>query len=149
MPAVQAQELKITYDQNIPADERRIKLQPPDYDPTVPEYQAKAQAAGLMEIAETVGIETADDTMTPLFESGTPIPTSYSLNMSTAHDNQSFIAITLLAGKSGKASECRTLAKATISEIPLEPAQAPNLHVEVVIDRRGIISLNAYRQNNK
>lgn len=77
-----------------------------------------------------IGIETINDTMTPLFGKYIELPNKKVQIFSTAHDNQGAITIHYIEGMHNKASFCRSLEKIDIEGF--RKAKAGSIEIKVI-----------------
>jgi len=120
-----------------------VKIGPAQSDPGDPGWSALAESGKFNELVETVGIEAQGDRVVPLIPKGYPAPTSYTVEMSTAADNQVIIELRLMAGNSENAGDCRTLFKALVLGFPPRPAGVPRIEVTFEVERDGKVAVKA------
>ena len=94
-------------------------------------------------LTESIGIETLGGVFTPLIDRGTQIPVTIKQVFSTAEDNQTAVAIHVLAGNSEMAKNNRTIGRFQVDGIPPAPRGVPQIEVAYTVDRDGNLSVKA------
>lgn len=108
-------------------------------EPHDPEFGDFCESEGYRELAESFGLETKGGVFTKLAERGMFVPLEKSEIFTTAGDNQTSIKIHLLAGDSPRASQCRSLLRYRLVDIPPAPRGVPQIKVKFTIDKEGFI----------
>lgn len=91
----------------------------------------------------SLGIETLGGVFNKLIERNTTIPTRKSQVYTTAADNQTSVEIHVLQGERPMATDNRTLARFSLSDIPPAPRGIPQIEVTFDIDANGIVNVSA------
>ncbi len=91
----------------------------------------------------SLGIETSGGQFTRIIERNTVIPTSKSIVISTAADNQTDVEIHVLLGEREMAAGNITLGRFVLSDIPPAPRGIPQIEVTFDIDRNDILNVSA------
>lgn len=94
----------------------------------------------------TLGIETKDETFTPIIDRNANIPTKQSRIFTTVADDQRAVEVHALQGEGTMTHENTSLAKFILSEIPPAPAGEPQIEVLFEIDVNGIVNVTAMDQ---
>lgn len=91
----------------------------------------------------TLGIETEHDTVAPVIERNTTIPTKKTIPFTTVEHNQNTVQIHVLQGEREIASENKSLGKFYLVGIEPAPAGFPQIDVTFEIDADGIAKVSA------
>merc|ERR1719445_2894746 len=91
----------------------------------------------------TIGLETANGTMTALIRRNTVIPTKKSLVLSTTQDNQPSILFRVFEGERSLVKDNHLLGKFEFGGIPPAPLGQPQIEVTFEIDSNGILNVGA------
>ncbi len=77
------------------------------------------------------------------------LPASASMDFTTQADNQTAIKIHIVQGEREKASDCRSIARFEIDEIPPGPAGFAKITLTVNLDHDGLLHISAFNQQTK
>ncbi|MCH8332374.1 molecular chaperone DnaK [Candidatus Sumerlaeota bacterium] len=91
----------------------------------------------------SLGIEIKGNRKSVLIQKNSTIPVKVARTFTTTEDDQSFVTVHLLQGEEDKASDCRSLGKCTLSDIPEAPAGVPRVRVEMFINADGVVEVSA------
>jgi len=91
----------------------------------------------------SLGIETLGGVLNKLIDRNTTIPTRKSQVYTTAADNQTSVEIHVLQGERPMATDNRTLARFSLTDIPPAPRGIPQIEVTFDIDANGIVNVSA------
>lgn len=91
----------------------------------------------------TIGIETMNNTFTPLVEANTTIPIKKSQIFSTATDNQSAVTVRVLQGMRIMASDNKQIGIFNLDGIAPAPMGVPQIEISLDVDANGILTVTA------
>jgi molecular chaperone DnaK len=91
----------------------------------------------------SLGIETQGGIFTKIIPRNTPIPTSQSLIVTTAGDNQTAVDIHVLQGEREMAAYNMSLGTFRLSDIEPQPRGEPRIEVTFDIDASGLVHVSA------
>ncbi|MBS3818054.1 molecular chaperone DnaK [bacterium] len=91
----------------------------------------------------SLGIETENDTFSPIIPKNTTIPTKITTSFTTVENNQRRVRIHVLQGENPKASLNTSLAVFDLVGIESAPAGVPQIDVHFEIDGDGIVRVSA------
>lgn len=91
----------------------------------------------------SLGVETKGDKMTAIITKDTTIPVKATKTFTTTEDGQVIVNIHILQGESEKASECMSLGKFSLTDIPSTKAGKPRISVTFSINADGLFEITA------
>ncbi len=91
----------------------------------------------------SLGIETMGGVVEKIIFRNTPLPASHTQEFTTHQDNQRAMAIHVLQGESDKVTECRSLGRFTLTDIPPMPAGLARIAITYTLDADGLLSVTA------
>lgn len=91
----------------------------------------------------SIGIKTKGNTMTPLIERNTPIPTEFKDIFSTAEDGQRQVDIFIYQGERPVATDNKLLGHFALTGIPPAKSGEPQIEVALNIDADGVLNVEA------
>jgi tetratricopeptide (TPR) repeat protein len=91
----------------------------------------------------SLGVETKGDKMSPIIIKDTTIPTKATKTFTTTEDRQTIVNVHILQGEGEKASECMSLGKFSLTDIPPAKAGAPRISVTFSINADGLFEITA------
>lgn len=93
-------------------------------------------------LAETIALETKDDTATRVFSKGTSLPASYAASFSTADDNQEKVEIHMVVGGAKTASANRSIVKTQVKLEHRKLAGVPQIDIVIKMDAIGRVTVD-------
>jgi molecular chaperone DnaK (HSP70) len=91
----------------------------------------------------SLGIETVGGAVAKLLTRNATIPARAKEMFSTSVDNQSHVQLHVLQGEREMVSDCRSLARFELRDIPPMPAGIPQIEVEFLVDANGVLHVTA------
>jgi molecular chaperone DnaK (HSP70) len=91
----------------------------------------------------SMGIETVGGAVAKLLTRNATIPARAKEMFSTSVDNQSHVQLHVLQGEREMVSDCRSLARFELRDIPPMPAGIPQIEVEFLVDANGVLHVTA------
>ena len=106
--------------------------------------EGKADYISLVDVIPlSLGVETKGGLFTKIIEKNTKVPTKRSRMFTTTYDNQDFIDIHVLQGEREMVSDNVSLARFTLTDIPLAPKGVPEIEVLFEVDEDCILQVFA------
>lgn len=96
----------------------------------------------------TLGVETFGNSVDTIIARNSPVPFEATVQYTTAENNQTKMSINVLQGESQLASNCRSLAKFELKNIPPMPAGEARINVNFKIDVNGILQVKAWEDSS-
>ena len=97
----------------------------------------------------TIGIETKDHVMQPIFESGTPIPVEKEFEFCTTKDKQDSAKISIFEGESKVTTDNTLLSTLHIYQIPPAPAGYVHFKIHMKLQENGVLTYKIEVLNNE
>ena len=91
----------------------------------------------------SLGIETVGGAVAKLLTRNATIPARAKEMFSTSVDNQSHVQLHVLQGEREMVTDCRSLARFELRDIPPMPAGIPQIEVEFLVDANGVLHVTA------
>lgn len=97
-------------------------------------------------LAQSLRIETINETATVIIAMGSALPTGFIADFSTGADNQQAVSVHILQGEGEKLSGNRDVGLFTFDGIPPAPRAQPRIQFRFEIDQDGVLLVSAENQ---